>query len=46
MFLMTTWNDWRWQMKNRVKTVDGFSKYLNLSNEEINGLEYAETDYQ
>ena len=37
-----TWNDWRWQMKNRVKTVDGFSKYLNLSNEEINGLEYAE----
>ena len=37
-----TWNDWGWQMKNRVKTVDDFSKYLNLSNEEINGLEYAE----
>ena len=36
------WNDWRWQMKNRVKTVDDFSKYLNLSNEEITGLEYAE----
>ena len=36
------WNDWRWQMKNRVKTVDDFSKYLNLSQEEIRGLEYAE----
>ena len=22
------WYDWRWQMKNRIKSLDGFSKYL------------------
>ena len=36
------WNDWRWQMKNRVKSIDEFSKFLNLSGAEVRGLEYAE----
>ena len=36
------WYDWRWQMKNRIKSLDGFSKYLNLSSSEIKGLEFAE----
>ena len=36
------WNDWRWQMKHRIKNVDGFSDYLRLSDSEIKGLEYAE----
>ena len=29
------WNDWRWQMKNRVKSIDEFSKFLNLSGAEV-----------
>jgi lysine 2,3-aminomutase len=36
------WNDWRWQMKHRVKSIDGFSKYLNLTKDEIDGLRYAD----
>ena len=36
------WNDWRWQMKNRIKTISGFSKYINLTKQEIRGLEFAE----
>ena len=28
------WLDWRWQMKNRIKTADGFSSFLNLSKDE------------
>ena len=35
------WSDWRWQMKHRIKTIDGFSKYLKLSKSEIEGLEFA-----
>lgn len=36
------WLDWRWQMKNRIKTADGFSSFLNLSKDEKDGLKFAE----
>lgn len=36
------WLDWRWQMKNRIKTLDEFSKYLKLSPDEIKGLQSAQ----
>lgn len=24
------WNDWKWQVKNRIETVDQLKKYLDL----------------
>lgn len=37
------WNDWKWQMRNRLQTVHDFSKYINLTADEIHGLRIAET---
>jgi lysine 2,3-aminomutase len=28
------WNDWKWQVRNRIETVDDLKKYINLSGEE------------
>ncbi len=36
------WFDWRWQMRNRLKSADDFSRYLELSKDERKGLEIAE----
>lgn len=36
------WLDWRWQMKNRLKNLNDFSQYLQLTPEEVHGLESAE----
>lgn len=35
------WNDWKWQVKNRIETVDQLKKYLNLTQEEENGVREA-----
>lgn len=32
------WNDWRWQYKNRITTVEELKKYLPLSEEEEEGI--------
>ena len=32
------WNDWHWQVKNRVETLDDLKKYLNLTREEEEGV--------
>ena len=32
------WNDWRWQMANRLNTVDDFEKILNLTESEKKAL--------
>jgi len=32
------WNDWKWQVKNRVETLDELKKYVNLSPEEEEGV--------
>ena len=32
------WNDWKWQVKNRIETVDELKKYLNLTPEEEEGI--------
>ena len=31
------WNDWKWQLKNRLKTVDDVIKVLNPSEKIIEG---------
>ncbi|MHA2007773.1 MAG: lysine 2,3-aminomutase [Promethearchaeota archaeon] len=30
----TDWNDWHWQVKNRITTLEELKKYLTLTNEE------------
>ncbi|MBR0085681.1 MAG: lysine 2,3-aminomutase, partial [Lachnospiraceae bacterium] len=33
------WNDWRWQYKNRIQTVEELKKYIALSETETKGIE-------
>lgn len=33
------WNDWKWQVKNRVETVEDLKKYMTLTPEEEEGIE-------
>ena len=33
------WNDWHWQFKNRITTVEELKKYITLTEEEIAGIE-------
>ncbi len=32
------WNDWKWQVKNRVETLEGLKKYIQLTPEEEEGV--------
>jgi len=32
------WNDWKWQLKNRVTTLEGLEKHLVLTPEERAGV--------
>ena len=32
------WNDWHWQVKNRVENLEDLKKYLNLTEEEEEGV--------
>lgn len=32
------WNDWRWQARNRVETLDELKQYINLTEEEEEGI--------
>ncbi len=32
------WNDWRWQVKNRVETLEDLKKYVSLTPEEEEGV--------
>ena len=33
------WNDWKWQVKNRITTVDDLKKIINLTSEEEKNIE-------
>ena len=33
------WNDWRWQVKNRIETLEQLKKYIPLTREEEEGAE-------
>ncbi|MEM3071906.1 MAG: KamA family radical SAM protein [Candidatus Bathyarchaeia archaeon] len=35
------WNDWRWQMRHRLKTLEELEKYFTLTEEEVKGVELA-----
>ena len=32
------WNDWHWQVENRIETLDELKKYVNLTKEEEEGV--------
>lgn len=32
------WNDWKWQVKNRIETLDQLKKYIDLTKEEEEGV--------
>jgi lysine 2,3-aminomutase len=32
------WNDWKWQLKNRIETLEELKKYVHLTSEEENGV--------
>jgi lysine 2,3-aminomutase len=32
------WNDWKWQVKNRIETLDELKKYVSLTTEEEEGV--------
>jgi lysine 2,3-aminomutase len=36
------WNDWRWQLANRINTYEDFAKFVNLTREEEIGLKAPE----
>ncbi|WP_410207774.1 L-lysine 2,3-aminomutase [Fusobacterium sp.] len=33
------WNDWHWQVKNRIETLDDLKKFITLSKEEEDGVQ-------
>ena len=35
------WNDWKWQVKNRIETYEELSKYFTFSPEEAEGIKQA-----
>ena len=32
------WNDWHWQVKNRIETLEDLKKYVELTPEEEEGV--------
>ncbi len=37
------WNDWKWQVRNRIETLDELKKYIKLTTEEEEGVRNALT---
>ncbi len=35
------WNDWKWQVRNRIETLEDLEKYANLSTEDEQGVKEA-----
>ena len=38
---MKQWDDWRWQLGHRITTVEGLRDYVDLTEEEVEGIEAA-----
>ncbi|HPI71045.1 MAG TPA: lysine 2,3-aminomutase, partial [Tenuifilaceae bacterium] len=32
------WNDWKWQVRNRIETIDDLKQYIKISSEEEEGI--------
>jgi lysine 2,3-aminomutase len=33
------WRDWKWQLRNRIRTAEELSKYINLTDDERAAIE-------
>lgn len=40
------WNDWRWQMANRIRTLEGLSEWVRPTDSEVLGIERTSARYQ
>jgi glutamate 2,3-aminomutase len=40
------WDDWKWQLSNRISDVNVLKEFINLSEEEIEGIKQVETKYR
>ena len=40
------WSDWRWQMRNRIRTVDALREWIDVSDEEAATIERTEAQYR
>ena len=38
---MKQWNDWRWQLANRITKVEQLAEYVDLTEEEVSGIQAA-----
>src|SRR5687768_252374 len=36
------WNDWRWQMRSRLASIEDLQKYVRLTPSEIKGIKMAQ----
>ncbi len=42
---LNAWNDWRWQLQNRITTYQELSHYITLTDEEIKHFEKVSDEY-
>lgn len=40
------WNDWRWQFRNRIQSAEELRKYLDLTENELEGIEKCLSSYR
>lgn len=40
------WNDWRWQLRNSIKTLARLEQYIHLTEEEVAGVKHAENHFR
>ena len=40
------WNDWKWQVKNRIETLDQLKQYVTLTDEEEEGINQCLTTFR
>ena len=40
------WNDWRWQFRNRIQSAEELHKYLDLTENELEGIEKCLSSYR
>lgn len=40
------WCDWKWQLKNRINSLDTLTKLISIDNEEINNIKKVEKKYR
>lgn len=39
------WTDWKWQVRNRIRSIDELKQIINLTPEEEEGMVYAKTGF-